>query len=413
LAALGPGCRAPTLPPGSSDPIIIGAVLPLSGEGLEGDGPYYRDGILLAIREANAAGGPIPGRRVELRVADSEDDPALAAMRARELVEGGAVAILGDAASSGSLAVYEMVTRDARIPQLSCTSTSTLLTTANAGLPVADRFFFRTAPSDRYQAQVVVDAARTEGMCGNRIAILYQDDTYGGPFAMDVQQIITAQLGAMAVVASESFAPSATNFDAQLMAIRAATPNCIVLVTYPPAAGTIVREWAALEPMSTVRWIGTDALFTSTLVDEAGSPATVNGFLGAAPLTMASTPQYNDFAARLQGVYGMPPEPFQSNCYDAAALLMLALAEAGSTDGTAIRDALRQLAAAGGEIIEPAALDLGLSRIFEGRSINYEGASGPVDFDDNGDVVADYVIWRYDAATTMFSSLRTLRPARM
>lgn len=413
LALGGLGCRGPTLPAGSTDPIVIGAVLPLTGDGLEGDGPFYRDGMLLAIREANAAGGPIPGRRVELRVADSEDEPAIAAMRAQELIDQGAVAILGDAASSGSLAVYEMVTRDARIPQISCTSTSTLLTAANAEVPLADRFFFRTAPSDRYQAQVLVDAAMTEGTCGSRIALLYQDDTYGGPFAADVRQIITSTLGASALVASQSFEPTASNFDAQLAAIQAATPNCIVLVTYPPAAGDILREWEALEPASMVRWIGTDALFTSTFVSEAGSPATIDGFLGVAPLTQATTPQYNDFAARLEAVYGEPPEPFQSNCYDAAALLLLAIAQAGSTDGTAIRDALRELAAPSpAERIDPAALDLGLDRIFGRRPINYEGASGPVDFDDNGDVVADYVIWRFDAATTMFESVRTLRPAR-
>ncbi len=413
LAAGALGCRGPSLPAGSTEPIVIGAVLPLTGDGLEGDGPFYRDAMLLAIREANAAGGPIPGRRVELRVRDGEGDPEIAARRAAELVDEGVVALLGDASSANSLAIYDMVTREARIPQLSCTSTSTTLTAANAILPPEDRFFFRTAPSDRYQAQVLVDAARVEGMCGDRIALLWQDDTYGRPFAADVQQIVSTTLGASAIVANESFAPASTSFDAQLAALRDAAPNCVVLVTYPPQAGVILREWDALEPGSATRFIGTDALFSSSFVDEAGSPATLDGFLGVAPLTQAATPQFNDFAERLAAVYGETAEPFQSNCYDAAALLVLAIARAGSTDGTAIRDALRELAApAPAQRIDPAGLDVGFARIFEDRAIDYEGASGPVDFDENGDVVADYVIWRFEAATESFVSARTLRPAR-
>lgn len=413
LAALAAGCRGGSLPSGSSEPILIGAVLPLSGDGLEGDGPFYRDGMLLAIREANAAGGPIPGRHVELVVLDGRDEPAVAAMQARALIEQGAVAILGDAASASTREIYETVTREARIPQISCTSTSILLTTRNEELTPDERFFFRTAPSDRDQARVVLDVATTEAACSGRIALLYQEDDYGTPLAQDIQQLVTTELGAGALVASESFAPTASNFDAELAAINTANPNCVVLVTYPPAAGDIMRAYRVLSPTSTARFIGTDALYTPTLLTEAGSAAVIDGFYGTAPLTQDTTPQYNAFAARLEAVFGDPPIPFQSNCYDAASLLMLAIAQAGSTDGAAIRDALRELSGPTSASIDAAALDQGFDRIFGGTAINYEGASGHVDFDELGDVEANYVIWRFDASTMGFTTERIYRPGMM
>jgi ABC-type branched-subunit amino acid transport system substrate-binding protein len=87
--------------------------------------------------------------------------------------------------------------------------------------------------------------------------------------------------------------------------------------------------------------------------------------------------------------------------YDAVYLVALAAEKAGSTDPTAIRDAIRDVANAPGEAVDPgtegytAALDL----LAAGTDINYEGAAGPVDLDDNGDVLIGAIeTWHVDAA---------------
>lgn len=400
------GCRGPTLPAGSTDPIIIGAVLPLSGE-LGGDGERYRDAMLLAVREANAAGGPIAGRRVELRVADSETDPEIGAREAARLIREGAVAILGDASSASTLRIYEDVTAMERVPQISCTSTSPLLSDANMSRTEADRFFFRTAPSDVLQARVVVDIATNEAAC-SRLAILHIADGYGMPLGEEIERLYEAGGGTVSV--RVPFALNRPDYNAEVDMVRAASPDCIALVAYPPAAGLIVRRWNTLEPTSVVDFIGTDALNSVEFVTEAGSPTAIDGFYGTVPLTTPETPQFNAFADRLRAVYGVAPQPFQSSCYDAAAMLMLAIADAGDTDGEMVRGALRRLSdPAATDVIGATELDLGLSRINAGRVINYVGASGPVDFDALGDVLSDYEIWRFEATGMSFARVRIVR----
>jgi ABC-type branched-subunit amino acid transport system substrate-binding protein len=398
LATAAPGCRGPTLPTDTDDPVIIGAVLPLSSGGLGGDGPFYRDAMLLAVREINAAGGVLGGRRVELIVGDSEDNPATAAIEAERLIGMGAIAILGDASSSGSIRIYDEVTGPMRIPQISCTSTSISLTTTNRDLPAEDRFFFRTAPPDQLQAGPVVQVATDVASCTSP-ALLYQDDEYGGPLADLIQQQFAT--AGTTLVATVSFAPGAPNFTTEVATLRAAMPDCIVLLTYPPDAGDILRAWDLATPAIPVTWIGTDALFTSTLVDEAVDMSLIDGFVGTAPSTTPMISEFTDFQDRLRSVYGTDAEPFQSNCYDAAAVLMLAIAEAGSTDGDAIRDALHLLQS--GTEVSPGDLASGLARIRDERTINYEGASGSVDFDEFGDVVSAYVVWEYSASTMGFT----------
>lgn len=399
------GCRGPTLPPEATAPILVGAIVPLTG-GLGGDGDDYQRAFELAVREVNAAGG-IGGRHVELRVADSETNMAVGLRRAEELAAEGVVAILGDASSASTLAIYESVTAPAGIPQISCVSTSPLLTDANAELLLADRYFFRTVPPDQFQARAVLDAAEDEGMC-TRTAVLYQEDSYGTPFAGALRQTFAG--AGSSLVAEVPFDEGAVDFSAAITALRAATPDCVVLVMYPVDAGTFLREWDTLTPAVDMQWIGGDGLYSAELVVAAGDPVLIDGFLATAPATQNPTPQYNAFADRMLAVFGEEATIFSSNCYDASALLMLALASAPTLSGADIRDALVRLSA-DMPTARPEAVNLaqGLAFIADGRSVNYTGASGPVDFDEFGDVLAPYVVGRFDASSETFVS-RLYRP---
>ena len=103
---------------------------------------------------------------------------------------------------------------------------------------------------------------------------------------------------------------------------------------------------------------------------------------------------------RFRAFYGEDPIPFSSNQYDAVALLALAIARAGSTDGVAIRDALLEVSGPPsdtGGLVEPGALAAGLADVRRGTDVDYQGASGNVNFDALGNVVTAYEIWRYDA----------------
>jgi len=392
LTACGP---QPTLPEGALAPIKVGVVTSLTGT-LGTDGPGWANSARVAAREVNAAGGPIDGRPIELVVVDDETNPGRAEAIATRLVnEDEVVAVIGAAASSITLGLAA-VTGPAQIPQVSCCSTSDLITSRAMGLPEEERFLFRTAPSDILQAKVVSIAA-TQLACSS-LAVLHLDDSYGQPFGDAI--VSEFRSGGGIIAAQVPFADEQASYTAELTMIRDAMPDCIALVAFPGSAGTIVQNWASLSGTPDVTWIGTDGVRAPGLVEQVGDPALIDGFFGTSPVTDGSTREYNAFRDRYRAFYGEDPIPFSSNQYDAVALLSLAIARAGTTDGVAVRDALREVAGAPsdpGGLILPGQLAEGLAEVREGIDIDYQGASGNVDFDALGNVVTSYEIWRYDA----------------
>jgi ABC-type branched-subunit amino acid transport system substrate-binding protein len=397
LGALASTACAPeaTLPEETFAPIRIGVVTSLSG-GLGTDGPGWLRAARVAQFEINSAGGPLPGRQIELVVENDETDPERAQAIGQRLTDEveGVVGIVGAAASSISLGILDF-SEAARIPQLSCCSTSDLITERNAALALEDRFFFRTIAPDILQSAVVAIAA--EDLSCERLAILHLDDDYGEPFGVGIEESFTARGGT--VVARIPFADAMPSYATEVGMIRDATPDCIALVAYPGSAGQIIRDWNSVAPGTPVTWIGTDGVRAPGFVDEVGDPRLIEGFYGTSPITDALTPSYNAFVERYRAIFGEDPIPFSSNQYDALALLALAIARAGTTDGDAVRDALREVSAPPADrgVIRAGELGAGLQQLREGRDIDYEGASGNVDFDERGDVVSPFEIWRYDS----------------
>jgi neutral amino acid transport system substrate-binding protein len=384
-----------TLGPDESDPVRIGLSVPLRGE-LGSDGASWRDAVRLAVREVNSAGGPLPGRSAELLIADSEStvEGAIAAYEA--LAAQGVVAIVGDAASSSTIAIYERIRASGRpIVLASGLSTSPRLTEINASLPADQRFFFRTVPPDDGQYRALADAMYQEG-CRN-IAILYADNDYGVPFRDGVREHFRILGGRVAI--EQGYIEGLADYSAEVRAVAGAMPDCIALIAYPQSAGVIVRNWSMLGSRPSVRWFGTDGVYQPGFPMQVGDPMLIDGFLGTAPVTAPMTPAYNRFVASYRATFGVDPVAFASNLYDAAALILLAIARAGSTDAAAIRDAVRQINDPMGTPVQAGSLAEALDALRRpGRRINYEGASGSVDVDEFGNVRGQFELWRYDAA---------------
>lgn len=396
ISAVGCAPQA-TLPPDTFDPIKIGVVTSLSGT-LGTDGPGWERAARLAAREINAAGGPLPGRPIELVVLDDATNPANAEALAQRLIEEDVVGIVGAAASSITLGIAQHTVPE-EIPQISCCSTSDLVTSFNENITdPAGRYLFRTAPPDALQSVVVAIAAEDLGCM--RLAILHLDDDYGEPFGIGIEQAFRARGGTVAV--RVPFADEQPSYSTEVAAVRDAAPDCIALVAFPVSGGLIVRDWANLGATPEVTWIGTDGVRAPGFVEEAGDPALIDGFYGTSPITDPASPAYNDFAARYRAVFGSAPIPFSANQYDAVALLALAIAQAGTTDGPAVRDALRLVSSPPAErgFVRAGQLVEGLADIRAGDDIDYDGASGNTDFDALGNVITPYEIWRYDAPGT-------------
>ncbi len=398
------GCSSePSLPEGTYAPVKVGVVTSLSG-GLESLGPGWAQAALLAEQEANSAGGVLPGRLVQLVVADDGTDPAIGRAAAARLVDDGVVAVVGAAGSDVTLSVAE-VTGPARVPQISCCSTSPMLTDLQGA---GDRYLFRTVPSDELQAEVLVETAREDLGC-TRLAILHLDNNYGRPFGEAIAQSFTGSGGT--VVSTVAFQDERASYDEEVRAVAAATPGCIAIVGYPESAGAIVRDWHSLASPPDVTWIGTDGVRADGFVAAAGDPSLVDGFMGTAPKEQSGG-RREDFVARYQTAFDAAPVIFGSSQYDAAALAVLAIARAGSTDGTRIRDALYEVSRPNSDdsdrVIQPGQLAEGIAAVRAGEDVNYDGAGGAVDLDEYGNVLGDYEIWRYDAASGTFQTIDTV-----
>lgn len=166
-----------------------------------------------------------------------------------------------------------------------------------------------------------------------------------------------------------------------------------MLIGYPQNGTTILRQ--ALEEGLFTKFIFTDGLKAPELVDAIGSKYLEDSF-GTAPAAVADAPGAVYFKEAYNKEFGeLPPKPYIDTAYDAAYLLALAIQKAGTTDGEAVRDALYEVSAAPGEKINPGEWAKAVQLLKEGKDIDYEGASGPVDFDQNGDVPGTFVMWAF------------------
>ena len=200
---------------------VVGTLLPASGD-LAFLGPPEFAGVDLAVQEINENGGVL-GKDVEQVRGDSGDGtPNIAPSEVDKLIAGGADVVIGAASSSVSLSVIDKIT-GAGLAQISPANTSTAFDTyADRGL------YFRTAPSDVLQSQVLASTITGDGK--QNIAILARQDSYGEALAENLRNFYTEAGGN--VVSYQLYSPEAANYNAEVQAIAAEDPDAIVLISF-------------------------------------------------------------------------------------------------------------------------------------------------------------------------------------
>ena len=346
----------------------IGTILPQTGS-LAFLGPPEFAGVDVAIDEINEAGGVL-GACVEVFHEDSGDTTTdIASQSADALIQQGVHAVIGAASSGVSFQFIDKL-YDEGIVQVSPANTSPDFSTYEKG-----DYYFRTAPSDVLQGRVLADLVLADG--NETVAILALQDAYGTGLAEYTRAGI--EDGGGEVVMEEIYDPNAPEFSAEAAAVVAADPDAIVLITF--------NEFVLLAPELANAGVGPDVkdwymvdgnLSNSYEFDEGfleGVKGTLPG-VDPAPLQdrmLEQDPALEDYS------YG--PES-----YDATILVALAAVAAGSTDTTAIRDSMATVSAPEGT---PCSTFAECRDLLEaGTEIDYEGVSGPINWDDVGDVTA-------------------------
>ena len=377
--------EATTLPP-----LIIGHLNALTGS-LSYFGVSHGNAADLAASHVNRAGG-IQGGSVVIISRDTGVNPVQGVDAARALVDvENVAAIVGALASGVTIPVATSVTAPNQVLQISHSSTAPSITALED-----DDFLFRTTVSDAAQGIVLGGLARHQGY--STAGILYINNAYGQGLAERFTETFTALGGT--VTASVPHEDSQPTFKSELEKATEGNPDVLVTISYPGQAEIYLRE--ALEGEYADTFLFVDGVKSDDMIQAIGG-GKLDGTLGTAPGAPES-PDRDAFYNAYTLTFGVeaPGEPYLAETYDAVVLIALAAAKAGTTtDSAAIRDALRDVANPPGEVVGPGAAGIqkALALIAEGTDINYEGASGPVDFDENGDVSGPIEVWTVQGDT--------------
>jgi len=369
---------------GEAIPLKIGQLNSFTGD-LSDFGAAHRNAGQLAADHVNLAGG-VQGAPIAIVARDTATNPVQGVDSARALVDiDRVVAVVGALSSGVSIAVAESVTGPSQILQISAASTSPALTVLADG-----DFLFRTTVSDAIQGVIMGRLAKELGY--GTASALYVNNAYGQGLAEAFKASFEAAGGKiLELVPHEMVQPT---YASELSKATDGNPDVLAAISYPESAQIYLRE--ALEGGYIDTFILCDGTKSPDMNEAVGADK-LEGTHGTAPGS-AMTDARQVFEANFESAFAVvPPLPYMDTTYDAVVLIALAAEKAGTTtDSAAIRDALRDVANSPGEVVGPGVdgIARALELIRDGKDINYEGAGGSQDFDDNGDVISTIDIWK-------------------
>jgi branched-chain amino acid transport system substrate-binding protein len=370
--------------------IKLGIILGFTGP-LESITPDMAAGAELAITEVSESGALLGGSTVEAIRGDSTciDAGAATAVAERLITADGVKGIMGADCSGVTGAILANVAMPNGVVMISPSATSPGLSTAQD-----NGLFFRTAPSDARQGVVMAEILLEEGI--NEVAVTYTNNDYGKGLADAFQAAFEERGGKVTINAAHE--DGKADYSAEVGALAAAGGQRLVVAGYVDGGGSgIVR--AALDSGAFDTFHFPDGMLGQALVTNFGTD--IDGSTGQNPGT--DSPGAARFA-ELAGDAFDPMGPFTPESYDAAALIMLAMQKAGSSDPNVYKDHVMDVANAPGEEIFPGELAKALEILANGGEIDYVGASaveliGPGESAGN---YRQYVIENGDYKTVQF-----------
>lgn len=358
----------------------IGTLLPQSG-GLAFLGPPEEAGVNLAVDEVNAAG---LGVDIEALLRDSGDTTTdTATTSVTDLLSQKVSAIVGAASSGVSKTVIDQIT-GAGVVQFSPANTSADFTTYDdKGL------FWRTAPSDVLQGEVLGTQIAEDG--NSTLGLIVLNDSYGTGLAQFATEAFESAGGE--VVASASFNEGDSNFSSQISEVTAANPDAIAIISFDQAKIITPDLVASGFPGDKLYFV--DGNLADYSLDFA--PGLLEGAKGTLPGLDTST--LGDFTDRLLAVDPTLTDfSYAAESYDAVILIALAAYAANDTSGESIASYLQQVSGGTGEGTKVTDFASGAAALAKGEQIDYDGYSGPITFDNNGDPTdATIGVYQYGA----------------
>ena len=317
---------------------------------------------------------------------DSGTDPAIASTSVDGLLNDGVDAIFGAAASGVSESILSKVTGSG-VAMCSGSNTAASLTTADDG-----GFYFRTAPSDVLQGPALADVITGDG--ASSVAIVYRNDEYGAGF----NEALASGLedNGVTVATQISYDPNATSFDAEAQQIADAGVDAVAIIVFGEGAQLLqAMIEAGVGPADVQIYVADGFKDTVSAADvDPNNAAVLEGIRGTAP---SANPPNGEatFGDRLEAFAPGTPTIFSAQFYDCAVVFALASAIAGTDDVSVWVNEVNGVTEDGTKCTSFADC---YTLVQAGEDIDYDGASGPLEFTDVGEPSTGvYDVFQYDS----------------
>ncbi len=346
----------------------IGMVDSLTGS-LSAFGERNQRGKDLALQRVNEVG--IDGRDLSLIVEDSESENQGGIAAAQKLVNQDGVPFLVGAVGSGvSLAIYESVVQDTDVVQLSQNSTGLNLTDFPGLL--------RMSPTGRTQSLALADIIADDGY--DEVAVTYVNNDYG-------QSLTDAFVDAWDgdIVYNNPHDQDQQSYSGLISEMNGSGADAWLFITYQAEFTTMVNE--VFSSGYEAQFYGADSVSGDDVLS--GTPeGSMDGMKIVVPSAPVEEENYQQFASEFESEYGQQPTSWAAYAYDCVINAALAIQAADEFTGAALQDTVRRVSGPEGETVT--SFEAASEILADGGGpddVDYQGVSGPVDFNEDGDPV--------------------------
>ena len=357
----------------------IGDIVPLTGD-LSPYGPPGRKAADLAVEEIKKAIQETGAEHtVTIQHEDEETNPQAAVSAARKLADAGVSCMAGAWASADTIPVAESVSIREQVVQISPASTAASIRDLED-----DGYLARTAPPDNLQAKALADEVDNGigGASGKTVNVGARNDFYGTGLADAFEEEWTARGGR--VGQKVVYDPEQPSYNSEATKIVSGNPAGYVIIDFPETYAKVGPALVRTGKWDAAKSFITDGLAATELPEDAGREAT-EGLRGTTVGSFSGANQ-NAFDKLYTAAPGPKRQTFDSQNFDAVMLCYLAAVAAGSADAEEIKNELVDVTGPPGTKYSFTQLPQAIEALENGDDIDYEGASGPIDLDETGDL---------------------------
>lgn len=224
------------------------------------------------------------------------------------------------------------------------------------------------------------------------VTIIYVNNDYGVNMAAEFRRAYRALGGK--ITGATPYNPEQSSYNAEVTNALKGDPPALYFIGYPGDGTTIVRTW--IQQGGPQRFLLNDGMETPDFIKGVGRQFLNNAYGTSSGATQ--TPATDYFAKAYPAMSGGfdAGTPAAGRAFDAAAIVGLAIAQAGKFEASAIRDTIRKVTSPGGEVIYagPPGFARAIQLIREKKPLRYVGVIGPVQFDKYGDIAGPFRMWK-------------------